>query len=442
MIFFLAWLKQRRMRGAVVGWSRLKVEKRLFRVMAAEELPTSPRFTFERLRAILSASERDEGPSVASLMKSIGVAEFSKLVDRKEVLCLDARAPIEYQKGCMIGAVNFPLLSDEERANVGTAFKRSGRARAIEVGFEALAPKIFGMAERAKELMKERNASTLAIYCARGGMRSNLTGWFLREELGDLVKDVVVCDGGYKAYRYLVLNCYDESPEICIIGGRTGTGKTRLLKELAKYSNQQTIDLEGIAEHKGSAFGRIGEKAPQPSSEQFGNLLGHEWLRLDPAKPVFIEDEGPHVGICQLPPTLYTRMRNAPLVVQLEVPSAQRIRNLVQDYVVINEKNCTEEEFKTWQGEMKNAALRCKKRLGNERLDAVIEGMDQKNYTAVAEVLLKYYDKMYDFHLKQNRDTRKIVQLQMTEEEMNETPADAYYAMLAQKLIRSITPQP
>ncbi|GBG32202.1 Hypothetical Protein FCC1311_084272 [Hondaea fermentalgiana] len=391
-----------------------------------------------RLRELVASAEAGEGATVRESLRVVDVETFIDEAKAPRGVLLDARAPCEFLKGHMLGANNLALLDDEDRVKVGTRFKQTGRGPAIELGFSLLEPKVTSILQRADDILNAGDADRISIYCARGGLRSQLTGWFLQEALGNAIEKVTVCNGGYKAYRNLMLDCYlsEPQPEIRIVGGRTGVGKTRLLHSLCEAHGEQTIDLEGLAEHKGSAFGRIGQNVLQPSSEQFHNLVGTQWRNLDPSRPVYIEDEGPNVGDCQVPQALYARMRSAPLVMRVEVPEAQRVKNLIRDYCVVDEK-ADPENFARWNQSMCDAATRVRRRLGDDRLKAVLEGLQGRQYEDVAKTLLSYYDRLYDKHLTKNRDTRDFVSISIPENELKgkvHSEAELYAALASQAI--------
>ncbi|HLG04366.1 MAG TPA: tRNA 2-selenouridine(34) synthase MnmH, partial [Bacteroidia bacterium] len=193
---------------------------------------------------------------------------------------IDVRSPGEFAHGHIPGAINLPLFSDEERAKVGTVYKKDGREQAILLGFELVGPK---MADFSRKGMELAVAKRILVHCWRGGMRSGVVAWVF-ETVG---LEVFTLQKGYKAYRNFVLKEFEKPLNLRIVGGETGTGKTEILHALRK-KGEQVIDLEAIAAHRGSAFGALGQPA-QPTSEQFENDLHHAISELDPAKIIWIE---------------------------------------------------------------------------------------------------------------------------------------------------------
>ncbi|MHC2993483.1 tRNA 2-selenouridine synthase, partial [Pontibacter sp. HJ8] len=258
------------------------------------------------------------------MINSISIQEF--LEKAKQLPVLDARAPKEYEAGHMPQALSFPIFSDDERARIGTAYKQQGHDPAVLIGLDLFGPKMSRYVQEAEKLAPQKE---ILVHCWRGGMRSGAMAWLL-----DFAGfQVHLLQGGYKAYRRLMQEQFELERPLLILGGLTGTGKTDLLPYLQQLG-QQTIDLEGIASHKGSAFGSIG-MAPQPSTEYFENLLGMELLKLDEHQPLWLEDESISIGRVQMPKPLYNRMQQAPTIV-LEVPKQLRVQKLAEEYCRID----------------------------------------------------------------------------------------------------------
>ena len=209
------------------------------------------------------------------------------------------------------------------------------------------------------------------------------------------------------------------APRLCIIGGRTGVGKTRCLLALEKLQNEQIIDLEGLANHSGSAFGWVGKTA-QPTSEHYGNEVAFAWDALDPKRWVYIEDEGPHVGKCSVDPKLFQRMRKAPLILRLICPLELRVQTLVSDYAT-DELRAQE----GWMDGMREACEKMTKRIGGEKQKALQNSLEGGDWAAVAEQLLEYYDGLYDKHLAMKRDDSKKHRKKQKESKENPANTDA-----------------
>ncbi|MBK8967339.1 MAG: tRNA 2-selenouridine(34) synthase MnmH [Saprospiraceae bacterium] len=298
----------------------------------------------------------------------------------KRVL-LDVRAPGEYRQGHIPGAYSFPLFSDAERAEIGTLYKQKGKDYATLRGLEIVGPKLASFVKEAKKLAR---GSGLAVHCWRGGQRSQSMAWLFRQS----GLDVVTLDGGYKAFRRYVLDSFDRhSLNLIVLGGKTGTGKTNILHAL-QAQGEQVIDLEGLAHHKGSAFGHIGA-TEQPTVEQFENDLFEKILELDPERRVWIENESQSIGRVFVPQTFWLKMKKAPLY-NIEVPLERRIQNLVDEYTGIS------------LAALEAAFHKIERKLGGQHLKAALEALRLDDPATAAAIALRYYDKTYQFGLENN----------------------------------------
>lgn len=309
----------------------------------------------------------------------IQIAQFLTLAEKHPVV--DVRAPSEFTQGHIAGAVNIPLFSDEERSIVGTAYKQINKEAAMYKGLDFAGKKLVKLAKEGEK--KAGNGKTLLVHCWRGGMRSKSMVW-LFETMG--IKCYLL-EGGYKAYRRHILAHFEKPVNILIIGGRTGSGKTDILHYLGKMG-EQIVDLEGLAHHKGSAFGALGE-ASQPSTEQFENQLFKVLSPLDPGKITWVEDESRNVGKCVIPGSFYQQMKESRIVF-LDISMEQRAGHLVGHYA----------RYKP--DELKDCILKISKRLGGDRTKEALESVDSSDFKQTAKITLHYYDKAYMFSLKKN----------------------------------------
>jgi tRNA 2-selenouridine synthase len=220
--------------------------------------------------------------------------------DNESIPIIDVRSPKEFAQGHIPGAHNLPLFSDAERALVGTCYKQKGKEPAIKLGLEIVGLKMTSFVEDAAKMAPGKK---IMLHCWRGGMRSSCMAWLL--ELTGF--QVAILKGGYKAYRNYVLSVFQKDFKLKVLGGRTGSGKTHLL-QLVQDKGKQIIDLEAIAHHKGSAFGKIGFAA-QPTSEQFENDLARKLQMLDLQHEIWIEDESKGIGRCFIPLNFLQTMR-------------------------------------------------------------------------------------------------------------------------------------
>jgi len=238
---------------------------------------------------------------------------------------IDVRSPAEFAEDHAPGAINLPALSNEERAIVGTIYVQEDRFKARKIGAALLARNAAAHIEG--PLRDKPGAWRPLVYCWRGGQRSGAFATILRE-IGWRVETLA---GGYKSYRRAVTRAVRDGPlrhRLILLDGNTGTAKTELLSRL-DARGVQTVDLEGMARHRGSVFGAV--DAPQPSQKRFEGELAAALARLDPARPVVVEAESNTIGAIHLPPALWTAMRAAPRV-QVRAPAAARAAYLVRAY--------------------------------------------------------------------------------------------------------------
>ncbi|MEB3884208.1 tRNA 2-selenouridine(34) synthase MnmH [Lyngbya sp. CCY1209] len=294
---------------------------------------------------------------------------------------LDVRSPGEYAQGHIPEAIAFPLFTDAERAKVGICYKHEGRDRAVELGFAIAGPKFAGFIAAARDLAPD---GQIRMYCWRGGMRSGGVSWVL--EMGGF--RVSLLAGGYKAFRGWGRAQFQTPKKIVILGGMTGTGKTDVLHALAAQG-EQILDLEGLARHRGSSYGSLGQP-PQPTNEQFWNQIAIAWAGFDPERRVWIEAESKRIGLCRVPEELYQQMDRAP-VIQIERPRHERLELLVEAY--------GEAEIEKLIG----ATERIRKRLGGARTREAIAFLERGKLAEAFDLILYYYDKTYSYDLERRQ---------------------------------------
>ena len=304
----------------------------------------------------------------------------------------DVRSPGEYSHAQIPGAISLPLFTDEERKRVGTLYKEQGRQRAIKEGLDFFGPKMKAIVEQVEKATGKTNAGDnrtyskpVLVHCWRGGMRSAAIGWLL-----DLYGfEVYSLAGGYKAYRNRVLNTFETDHDFTLIGGYTGSGKTAILHELQK-KGAAVVDLEGLAGHKGSAFGGIGLPA-QPTQEMFENLLAAS-LDQHSGRHFYIEDESQRIGVLHIPHTFWKTMRlkNISFV---DIPFEERLQYIVEEY-----GQCDPEKLKT-------SIERIQKRLGPLETKTALQQLSAHKITDCFRILLAYYDKVYNKALHNRENT-------------------------------------
>jgi len=308
-------------------------------------------------------------------VSSIHINSF--LTSRESCPVVDVRTPDEFNRGHIPGAVNIPLFTNEEREQVGTKYVRESRYKALLAGLDLAGPKLTSYLHQLKKVASGKN---ILVYCWRGGLRSSSMAW-LFNLAGYNSKTLA---GGYKSYRRFAQQFFTNPYRFIVLGGMTGSGKTELLNRL-KTINEQVIDLEALANHKGSAFGWIGQP-PQPTTEQFENLLFEQLLKLDLLKPIWIEDESSSIGTIFIPPTIYSRMVKCPTIV-VDVAKEERVARLVEDYARFS------------ADDLVLSVTRMTKRMGGDRAKQCIDYIRAGNFKEAIDIALSYYDKTYNYGL-------------------------------------------
>lgn len=341
---------------------------------------------------------------------------FEKIVIDKIPL-IDVRAPIEFEKGAFINAVNLPLMNDEERHLVGICYKEKGNEQAVKLGYELVSGDRRAARVSAWKTHIENNPDTM-IYCFRGGQRSQISQDWIKEATGN---QVLRLEGGYKAFRNYLMEQLEPaaqtSPPI-LLGGCTGSGKTILLQQI-----KNAIDLEGLANHRGSSFGR--QITPQPTPINFENNLAYALIthRHKGYKNLVLEDEGRNVGARFLPKPLAAHFNSGNLVV-LKVPLEERIEITMEEYVCESQENYSKvytdgTALSQWAHYIRESVMRIKKRFGEESCKEIIAVFEQaydeqlksgsldKHRDWIEIMLRDYYDPMYNYQLQ--KTTHEII---------------------------------
>ncbi len=335
-------------------------------------------------------------------IEKITIQQFLKLSTQYPVL--DVRSQGEYTHAHIPNAINVPLFTNDERKIVGTAYKQQNREIAIRLGLDFFGVKMKEIVEDVERITAEfyrRNAKQkdsvpplgvgggILLHCWRGGMRSAAVAWLL-DMYGFKVYTLI---GGYKAYRNWVLQQVALPYNFTIIGGFTGSGKTEVLHQLKK-EDKIIIDLEALANHKGSAFGNMGT---QPSQEMFENVLSKSLYNISctkndenltstnhqPQTPcIYIEDESQRIGNLQIPSNIWLQMRKSTILF-LEIPFEERLDFITAEYGKLNKETLV------------NAIIRIQKRLGGLETKNAINHLLENNTKESFRILLTYYDKWY-----------------------------------------------
>jgi len=377
-----------------------------------------------------------------------------------DIPLLDVRAGVEFAKGAFPNSVNIPILNDEHRHFVGICYKEKGPDAAFNLGRKLVTPIKTELVQSWKEYVMENPDGFL--YCFRGGSRSNISKTLLKEEAG---VDYPLVSGGYKVMRQFLLDELERVQDlpIVMIGGHTASGKTHLLKQISK-SNNRYVDLEGLANHRGSSFGELVD--PQPTQINFENEVAIKFLKLrqrqqqqqqeqqcqsgsaqrqlQPQQPIFIEEEGNRIGQVTLPSNMYKAMVDRFPVLELETSKEERIRICIQDYVTdmfplfVEQASLSSSSSSSSSNIMDmdtddggedldcclalahnnfrqvhiNSLKRIKSRVHNyEEINAqLLKGLDlfqrtgdESGFIDFTGSMLQYYDKMYSYQMSQRK---------------------------------------
>lgn len=343
-----------------------------------------------------------------------GGADFRRIF-LEDVPLIDTRAPVEFERGAFPASVNLPLMTTAERASVGTCYKERGQAAAIALGHELVGGEVRAHRVAAWLDFARRHPGGY-LYCWRGGMRSEICQQWMREAGCDYPR----VGGGYKALRRFLI---DELERICgerqllLLGGHSGGDKTSLVRGWSP-----AVDLEGLAHHFGSSFGR--RPGGQPTQLGFENRVAVALLKAEPGalasgRPILLEDESRLVGRCALPLPLQRRMARSPLVV-LDVPLEERVAHTYHNYILVKQAEWRyhlgeEAGFEAFAEDLTQALHRLRKRLGGLRyreLGALLEraleahrrGDPERHVEWIRPLLGDYYDPMYDHQLDKRRE--------------------------------------
>ncbi|MCK5336155.1 MAG: tRNA 2-selenouridine(34) synthase MnmH [Gammaproteobacteria bacterium] len=344
------------------------------------------------------------------------ISDYKKLF-LNETEMMDVRAPVEFLQGAFPHACNLPLMNDDEREAVGLRYKNMGQDDAIELGHELVSGEI--KTQRVADWADFVKSNPQGVlYCFRGGLRSKITQQWIYDETGIVFPRV---KGGYKALRRFLIDELEKSTESVqpvILGGRTGTGKTILLNKLTAK-----IDLEGIFNHRGSVFGN--HVTPQPSQIDIENQLSIELLKLlnSEITNIVFEDEAPNIGSRNIPMNLYAKMKTSPLILleesvedRVDIIFDEYITHSLQQYISVYNEDLG---FRKWSEQLLNALSKVQRRLGGERykvLDQIMQdaikeqlntGTADKHKEWINNLLVDYYDPMYDYQL--TKKTERVI---------------------------------
>jgi tRNA 2-selenouridine synthase len=296
-------------------------------------------------------------------------------------LLVDARTPAEFAEATIPGAVNVPIFSDAERAEVGTLYKQQGKQAARRLGVRLVSPKIPALLEQVEAAWRQ-GSGPVVVFCWRGGMRSKALTAFLN--LAGIPARQLL--GGHKRFRTLVCDFFErgEWGRLLVLRGMTGVGKTRLLSRLAGEGHP-VVDLEELAGHRGSAFGALG-LPPQPSQKSFEAALWDQLRKIPPGSHALAEGESRHIGRLQLPPRVYAALQ-LETTLWINASLDYRTRVILEDYPALDELR---QDFVP-------PITALKPRLGSEAVTRMLTLLEQGRWAdLVRQLMVLYYDPLYD----------------------------------------------
>ena len=326
---------------------------------------------------------------------------------------MDVRAPVEFEQGAFPTAHNVPILDNHQREAIGTRYKQEGQDAAIALGYELATDDVRAARLQSWKAFTDQHPEGY-LYCFRGGQRSHLTQAWLKET----GINYPLIKGGYKALRRFLIDELETSVEACpfiILSGKTGTGKTRLLHKIS-----DSLDLEGLANHRGSSFGR--RCGGQPTQIDFENrlsiaLLKH--LNQKSGRPALLEDESKLIGRCSLSQPMRDKMQQSPIILletnieeRVEVGLQEYVRDNLADFISVYGEEAGFEQFR--EG-LTGSLYRIRRRLGGARyqtltslLDSALQDHRDNNdidgyRPIIASLLTEYYDPMYEYQLEQKQ---------------------------------------
>ncbi len=326
---------------------------------------------------------------------------------------IDVRAPTEFVKGTIQNSVNLPIMNNDERQRVGKCYKQEGNDVATRLGYKLTAAHKKSRVQAWVDFANSHPGKTY-IYCWRGGQRSHIAQEWIKEA----GVDIPLIAGGFKRIRNYLINYLDTKAlenTYLVISGRTGTGKTLLLNKIT-----QKIDLEGLANHKGSSFGRQVE--PQPTQINFEHAIATELLNLQKNVPIIVEDESSNIGSVSIPRKIFDVIHESPVIL-LEESIENRVKVIIDDYILGLSKNYiiahSESGYRLYSEHLTSALSRVSKRLGgvlysqlSGQLKSSLEiqertGEVMQHESWIVPMLVNYYDKMYDYQFKKRN--RKVL---------------------------------
>jgi tRNA 2-selenouridine synthase len=331
---------------------------------------------------------------------------INELIHNSDFQFLDVRSEDEFKDGHFPGAINLPILINEHRKLVGTCYKEKGQQAAIDLGHELVDPLKTEYIKNWIDVLSKNPQSKKYLHCWRGGLRSRIS----KEWLTSAGFDIEIIEGGYKSLRNHLIETFQCQYNLIVVGGLTGTGKSRLLY---KINQDNVIDLEGYANHRGSAFGSF-HNVEQSSQQFFENQLA---LKLYEKQFVYaIEHESRFVGKNIIPPHFFEQINKAPQIL-LEADLSERIESIYQEYIKNEIQVLSEQSILSLKEKMMKSLAMISKKLGGELYKIISKDIDnafvdfsnpEKHYLWIEKLLSQYYDKRYLYSQKSHKEQEII----------------------------------
>ncbi len=323
--------------------------------------------------------------------------EIEEALNRPDLIFIDVRSPLEFDRESIPGAVNIPLFLDEQRRQLGIIYNTEGETAARRVGLDFVSPRL---PEIVDEICRAAGNKTPILYCWRGGMRS----FSLYRILHMLKIPAMRLKGGYRAYRkyvYRALSSYRVKPEVVVLNGLTGAGKTAIIRQLI-FQGYPAIDLEGLAGHRGSVFGTVGFSG-QKSQKDFESLLLTELNKFQDFPCLVLEGEGTRIGPIHLPRFLTQAMTEG-VHVLVTAPLEIRAERILKEYL---SPGLTAEDA----GRIEQGLVSLEQRLGRKRTARLLSLFRKGDYLpAVREICADYYDRLYEDAKRENQEFAAVLE--------------------------------
>ncbi|KPU28160.1 hypothetical protein TR13x_02140 [Caloranaerobacter sp. TR13] len=336
----------------------------------------------------------------------INVVKIEDVIDKDGIVYIDVRSPREYEIDTIPEAINLPILTDEEREEIGYIYKQVDVEKAKALGLEYASKKLVKFYSIANKIKGE--GKKIALFCYRGGMRSNSVA----KVLDAMGLDVILIEGGYKSYRQYVLRTlqsYKNKIKFIVLHGYTGTGKTKLLSLLEKQG-EPVLNLEYLARNSGSVFGNIYFREESSTQKKFDSMLLKKLKEVNKSY-MFVESESKRIGKIIIQDFLYNDITNGYHIL-LKTSIDNRVKNIIDEYV--NIKNYNEELII-------DSINKLKKRLGSNKVEELIKQVKIQNFDyVVKELMIEYYDPLYEYSIDKIKHFDKIIEYRNISEAVNE----------------------